>query len=188
MKIMVFQLAYQVIANSGVVEEIISKLNKFLELKAENRIDLHYKDVEKRGTRKERENSGYNLAGFDHFKSELLSELKKVNYRDLEDMVYSLQLTNDETIDILDVKDISGSTIGYTLSPGVYEISVINLMLKSLLHGKVKVNITFDKNRPKSNLTINKTIRFTRKSFSLLDWVLRNHTWEYYMTLQVLFN
>ena len=81
-------------------------------------------------------------------------------------MVYRLQLTYDEIIDILDVKYISGSTIGYTLSPGVYEISDINLMLKSLLPGKVKVNITIDDIRLKSKLNNNKTIRFTKKSFS----------------------
>ena len=78
-------------------------------------------------------------------------------------MVYRLQLTYDEVINILDVKYISGSTIGDTLSPGVYKISDINLMLKSLLPGKVKVNITIDDTRLKSNLTNNKTIRFTEK-------------------------
>ena len=38
-------------------------------------------------------------------------------------------------------------------------------MLKSLLPDEVKVNISFDDIRPKSNLTTNKTIRFTLKIF-----------------------
>ena len=59
-------------------------------------------------------NSGYKLAGFDHFKSEFLSELKRVKYRDFEDMVHRLQLTYDEIVVILDVKYIVGSTVGYT--------------------------------------------------------------------------
>ena len=68
-------------------------------------------------------------------------------------MVYRLQLTYVEIIDILDVKFIAGSTIGYTLLPGVYEISDINLMLKSLFPGKVKINYTIDDIGLRSNLT-----------------------------------
>ena len=78
-------------------------------------------------------------------------------------MIYRLQLTYDEIIDILDDKYNAGSTIGYTLPPGVYEISDINLMLKSLLPGKVKVIITSDDIRQKSNWNNNKIIRFTKK-------------------------
>ena len=67
-------------------EELINKLSKFLKLRSENDIELHVREVEKRSTRIERENSGYNVAGFDHFRSETLAELKRVNYKDLEDM------------------------------------------------------------------------------------------------------
>ena len=42
-------------------------------------------------------------------------------------MVYRLQLTYDETIDILDVNYKAGSTIGYTLPP-VYKKSVITTL------------------------------------------------------------
>ena len=52
----------------------------------------------------EKENSGHKLAGFDHFICEIVSELKRINYRDLEDRVYRLQLTYDGILDILDVK------------------------------------------------------------------------------------
>ena len=35
-------------------------------------------------------------------------------------MVHRLQLTHDEFLDILDVKNFAGSTIEYTIPPGVY--------------------------------------------------------------------
>ena len=44
-------------------------------------------------------------------------------------MVYRLQLTYDEIVEILDVKYKAGSTVGYTLVPGIYEISDTNLMI-----------------------------------------------------------
>ena len=79
-------------------------------------------------------------------------------------MVYRLQLTYDEIVDILDFKHIPASTKRYTLVPGTYEVIDNNLMLKSLLPKEVKINITIDVNRIKSNLSTNKTIRFTKKN------------------------
>ena len=57
--------------------EIIDKLNISLELRSENAIEIHVNEVKKRGTRIEMENSGYNSAGCDHFKSQILAKLKK---------------------------------------------------------------------------------------------------------------
>ena len=91
--------------------------------------------------------------------------MKRVKYRDLEDLVFRLQLTYHEIVDILDVKYIPRSNEGYTLVPGIYEVTDINMMLKYLHPKEVKVNITIDDVRLKSNLTTNKTIRFTKKSF-----------------------
>ena len=54
---------------------------------------LHLKEVEKSGTRIEIESSGYNLAGFDLCKCEILVKLKRVSYKDLEDLVYSMKLS-----------------------------------------------------------------------------------------------
>ena len=75
------------------------------------------------------------------------------------------KLTNDEIVDILDVGYIAGSTTGYTLPPGIYEISDNKLMLKSLLPNKVKVNSAIENIRLISNKTNNKTNRFTQKIF-----------------------
>ena len=58
-------------------EELINELNKLLKPKSENDLELHVKEIEKRGTRIKKEDSGYNLAGFDHFKFENFSEIKK---------------------------------------------------------------------------------------------------------------
>ena len=73
-------------------KEFISKLNKLLEVRSENDLEFSIKEFKKRGTRKEIENSGYNSAEFDHFKSENLPQTKRAKYRSLEDKVYRLQL------------------------------------------------------------------------------------------------
>ena len=90
---------------------------------------------------------------------------KTVKQKDLAGMVYRLEITYEEIIDILDVKYNARSTSGYTLPPGRFEISDINLMLKSLLPKTVKVKITIYDIRLKSNSNNNKAIRFNKKLF-----------------------
>ena len=103
----------------------------------------------------------------------IVKELKTVKFRDIEDLIYRLQVTYDEIVDLLVDKYIAGSTIGYTLPPGVYKISDINLMLKSLLLGKVKIKITIDDVRRKSKLKNIKTIRWTKKYFFNTTFCIR---------------
>ena len=93
--------------------------------------------------------------------------MKRVKYRDLEDIVLREQLTYDEIVVLLGVKYITRSTKGYTLTPGIFEVVDIKMMLKFPLPRGVKVNITGDNIRLKSNLTNNKTNRFTKKIFFL---------------------
>ena len=81
-------------------------------------------------------------------------------------MVFRTQLTYNENENILDTKFIDASTTGYTLEPGLYEISDITFMLKSLLPENIKMKITINDIKRRSNLSTNKTIRFTEKSFS----------------------
>ena len=80
-------------------------------------------------------------------------------------MVFEMESTYDEILEIMDVKYTPPSTLGYTLPPGVNEISDIALKLKSLFPIDVKVIITIDDIRLKAKLTTNKTIRFTGTSF-----------------------
>ena len=107
----------------------------------------------------------YKLTDFDNQKNEILEELKKAKYHDLEDLVYRMQLTYDEIIDILDLKYIPTKRTGYSLNPGIYEVIDLNNTLKYILPDNVKVTITIDDIRLKSNLKINQTSIFTEKSF-----------------------
>ena len=59
-------------------------------------------------------------------------------------MVYRLQLTYDEIIDILDLKYIPPKRTAYSLNPGIYEVVDLNNSLKYILPDNVKVNITVD--------------------------------------------
>ena len=86
-------------------------------------------------------------------------------YRHLDDMVYRLQLTYDEIIDILDLKYIPTKRTGYSLNPSIYEEVNLNNSLKFILPDNVKVNITIDDVRLKSILKTNQTLIFTEKSF-----------------------
>ena len=63
----------------------------------------------------------------------------------------------------MDVKYVCGSNIGYTVPKGVYEVKDFYLMLKSLLSDEVKVHISVDDYRLKSNLTTNETTRLLEK-------------------------
>ena len=76
-----------------------------------------------------------------------------------------MQLTYDEIIDVLDLKYISTERRGYSLNPGIYEVIDINDSLKYISPNNVKVNITIDDIRRKSNLKTNQTLLFTNKSF-----------------------
>ena len=95
----------------------------------------------------------------------MFQELKNLEYSDLEDMVFRMELTYHAVADILDTQYIDAETAGCTLPAGIYESNVIKLMLKSLLPVHKKVNFTFDDIRLRSNLTTNETKKFTTKSF-----------------------
>ena len=80
-------------------------------------------------------------------------------------MVFRLQLTYNEILDILDFNYIPTKKTAYSLNPGIYEVNDFNNTLKHILPENVKVNITIDDIRLKSNLKINQTLLFTEKSF-----------------------
>ena len=76
-----------------------------------------------------------------------------------------MKLTYDEIMDILDLKYIPTKRTGYALTTSIYEIVDLNNILKHILPDNVKVSITIDDIRLKSNLKINQTLIFTEKSF-----------------------
>ena len=76
-----------------------------------------------------------------------------------------MRLSYDEIMDILDLKYIPTKRTGYSLYVGIYEIIVINTTLTHVLPDNVKVIVTIDDIRLKSNLKNNQTLLFTEKSF-----------------------
>ena len=143
-------------------EKTIDEVNRLLELRS---LELHVNEVRKRGNKMKIGDKEYKLSDSDNQKNEILEELKNIKYNDLTDLVYRMQLTYDEIIDVLDLKYISTKRIGYSLNPGIYEIVDLNNTLKHILPDNVKVNITIEDIRLKSNLKINQTLIFTEKSF-----------------------
>ena len=91
--------------------------------------------------------------------------MRNVKYNDLRDLIYRMQLTYNEIIDILDLENIPTKRTGYSLNPGIYEVIYLNNTLKHILSDNVKVNVTIDDIRLKSNLKTNQTLIFTEKSF-----------------------
>ena len=89
-----------------------------------------------------------------------------------------MQLTYDEIMDILDLKYIPTKRTGYSLNPGIYEVVDLNTTLKHILPDNVKVNITIDDIRLKSNLKINQTLISTEKSvfYTILGFT-RSHSY-----------
>ena len=84
-------------------DKIIDELNRFLELRS---LELHVNEVRKRGNIIKIRDKEYKLSDFDNQKYEILQELKNDKYNDLTDLVYRMQLTYDEIINILDLKYI----------------------------------------------------------------------------------
>ena len=85
-------------------EKVINDLHTLLELKS---LELHVEEVGKRGNKVKLGHNEYKFSDFYTQKNKILEELRKVKYNDLEDLVYRMQLTYDEIIDILDLKHTS---------------------------------------------------------------------------------
>ena len=143
-------------------KKTIDKLNKLLELRSQNGIELHVEQVRKKGLILIND---YSLSSLGMFKDKILEDLKNAKFNDLEDMVYRFQPTYDEIMGILNLKYIPTKRTGYSLNPGIYEVVDLNNTLKYILPDNVKVNVTIDDIRLKSNLKINQTLIFTEKSF-----------------------
>ena len=143
-------------------EETINELNKLLEFRSQNGIELNVEQVRKKGLILIND---YSLSSLDMFKDEILEDLKNAKYNDLEDMVYRFRLTYDEIIDILDLKYIPTKRIGHSIEPNIYNVVDLNKTLKNILPDNVKIDITIDERKYKTDLQINQTLIFTNKSF-----------------------
>ena len=107
-------------------EKTTDELKKLFELRS---LELHANEVKKRGTVIKIGDKEYKLTDFDTQKNEMLEELRNVKYNDLKDLVYRMQLTYNEIIDILDLNRLLQKT-GYSLNPGIYEVGDLNNTLK----------------------------------------------------------
>ena len=143
-------------------EETINELNKLLEFRSQNGIDLHVEQVRKKGLILIND---YSLSSLGMFKDEILEDLKNAKYNDLEDLVYRFPLTYDEIIDILDLKYIPTKRMGYSIEPNIYNVVDLNNTLKNILPNNVKIDITIDERKYKTDLNTNQTLLFTKKSF-----------------------
>ena len=88
--------------NSEFAQKTIDELNKLLELRSQNDIELYVQQVRKKRIILINDCS---ISSLGTFKTEISEELKNVKYNDLEDMVYRMQLTYDEFMDLLDKKN-----------------------------------------------------------------------------------
>ena len=143
-------------------EEIVNTLNGALEVKS---LESHVAAVRHRGNKIKIGDNEYKLSDFDTQKDEILKELKKVRYGNVQDLVHRMQLTYDELIDILDLKYISTKRVGFSLNPNIYNVDDLNNTLKNILPDNVKINISIDEKLYKTNLKTNQTLIFTNKSF-----------------------
>ena len=68
--------------------------------------------------------------------------------------------------------------MGYSLSPSIYEVIDLNNTLKYILPDNVKVNVTIDGVRLKSNSKINQALYFIKKSsfYTILGFT-RSHSY-----------
>ena len=143
-------------------QKTIDELNNLLELRSQNGIELHVEQVRKKGLILIND---YSLSSLGMFKDEILEELKNVKYNDLEDLVYRFKLTYDEIMDILDLKYIPTKRTGYSIEPNIYNVVDLNKTLKNILPNNVKIDVTIDERKYKTDLKINQTLKFTNKSF-----------------------
>ena len=159
-------------------EQTIDELNKLLELRSQEGIELHVKEVKERENRPKIGDNENELSDLILKKNEIFEELKKAKYNDLDDLVFRFQLTYDEIIDLLDLKYNATKRTGYSLNPGIYEITDIYETLEHILPDNVKVSITIDDIRIKSILNFNKTLIFTKKfSFYRILGFTQSHSY-----------
>ena len=87
---------------------------------------MHVKDVTNRGNQIKIGDNEHKLSDFDTQKNETPGDLKKAKHNDIEDLIYRMQPTYEEIIDILDLKYIPSKRTAYCLNPGFFEVVDLN--------------------------------------------------------------
>ena len=99
--------------------ETFNQLKKLLEFSSQKGIELHVKEVRKRGSRMKIPDIKYKSSDFDTQNNDILEEIKNLKNNGLEHLVYRFQLTYDEIIETLDLKQIPTKRTGYSLNFGI---------------------------------------------------------------------
>ena len=139
-------------------KKTFDELKKLLELRS---LELHVKEVRKRENKIKIGDNEYKLSDFDGQKHEIIEELKNAKYNDLEDLVYRKQLTYDEIIKILDSKYIPTKRMGYSIEPNIYNVVDLHKTLKNILPNNIKIIVSIEERKYKTDLKINQTLIFT---------------------------
>ena len=103
--------------------ETMKKLQKLLELRSQNDIELRIKVVRRKRNQIEKGDNEYKMTDLGTHKNKIFEELKNAEYNDHENIVFRMELTYSEIAGILDTKYIATSSRRYTLPTGIYEIS-----------------------------------------------------------------
>ena len=127
--------------------------------------ELLVQNVRKGGKQRKIRDNERKPSDHDTREKEVLKKLKNAENNEFKDMVFRMELTYSEIDYIIDVKCIDASTTGYTLSPGIYEVSDFKLLLKSSFPNEVKMNFTIDDIKLRSDLNTSKTKRYIKKPF-----------------------
>ena len=143
-------------------EKVVDEVNRLLELRS---LESYVDEVRKRGKTIKIGDKEYNLSDFDNQKYEIIKGLKEAKYKDIRDLIHRMRLSYDEIIDIIDPKYIPTKRTGYSLNPGIYEVDDLKKTLKYILPDNVKVTVSIDDIRLKSNPKTNQTLIFTEKPF-----------------------
>ena len=88
-----------------------------------------------------------------------------------------MHLTFDEIIDILDQNYITTKRMGFSLNPNIYEVPNLNTILIYISPDNVKVSVTIDDVRTKSNVYNFQTLILTQKSFLYNLSSTRSHSY-----------
>ena len=70
--------------------------------------------------------------------------MRNLKYKDLRYLIYRMQLTYNEIIDILDLEYIPTKRIGFPLNPNIYNVVGLNKSLTYILRDNVKINVFID--------------------------------------------
>ena len=90
------------------------------------------------------------LAIYDTRKNRIKENFRSIKKFDRKEIVFRMVVTDCESADIPDTKQLKAKTTWYRLPPGIYGSSYPNFMLLSIFTNDVKVNITIEDTRKKN--------------------------------------